>query len=89
LLLPCFASPQFDFSETLAPCARPDGERSRAATIRRYRRELFEDGLIDNFQNDPGTTLVQTTPKGRVYVEALLSLPLPVQREPRWTMPSA
>lgn len=34
------------------------------------------------------THIIKTTPKGRVYVKALLDLPLPVQSEPQWSMPA-
>ncbi len=51
------------------------------------RGKMKSDGLLG--ENDPvkvGEPLYYLTERGKVYIEAILSLPLPVQQ---WVMPNA
>lgn len=77
------------FHALMEPFAPEKTRTSQAYTT--FVRELLRDGLIERPTEEqrkqfPGWAY-RTTPKGRVFIDALTSTPLPVPVAPKWTMP--
>lgn len=68
------------------------GDRTTNA-YKLFVREMEHDNLIrattalQRLQANAPEWLFEVTDRGRVFVEALQSLPLPIPAEPKWTMP--
>lgn len=78
----------YPYLDTLAPLDNTKSARSRIASYNKVVAELEADGLI--YQNAAaGEYIYATTPKGRCFVEGVLSTPLPVATEPKWYMPNS
>jgi len=86
IMLHMAATPQFPFMSTVAPIPNPDRWASRDQHFRRICKELIADGLIVVASEKDG--IYTATNKGKVFVDAVLTTPLPVPAEPKWKMPS-
>lgn len=86
IMLHMAATPQFPFMATVAPIVNEARRENRDKHFRRICKQLEADGLILLVSEREG--LYTATPKGKVFVDAVLSTPLPVPAEPEWKMPS-
>lgn len=87
ILLHISGSPQWSYLETLRPLENKKSQNSRVQSYNKVCAELMADGLIvSRSVLSPGPH--EVTPRGRVYVEYLLSRALPEQTAPRWVMPA-
>lgn len=85
IMLHMAATPQFPYLATVVKPRSPDGLRAQERSFRRCCQELVSEGLIEVRNLDEG--LYTATKKGQVFVEAVLTTPLPVPAEPVWKMP--
>lgn len=81
-----YAGTKWSYLHVLSPLEDPKSQRARVSGYSKIVRELAEEGLVDP-KGGPHF-LPCPTAKGKVFVEAVLSTPLPVQTAPQWVMPS-
>lgn len=78
--------PHYTFLQTLAPASSEARLRTRLRSFDGYVAELVADGLVE--ERHAIDRVYTLTLKGKVFADAMLSLPLPVATEPKWIMPS-
>jgi hypothetical protein len=83
MMTPLHIKMLFHYHAVAEPYAMRHPEHANSAAVEEYRNDLLSANLIEPSDNSgSGFT---TTERGRVYVDAICSVPWPVQK---WVMPN-
>lgn len=64
------------------PYAQHEPQHAKSLAVTEYRAQLLHHGLLEHWADGPDS--VKVTERGKVYIEGLRAVPLPIQK---WVMP--